>query len=59
MKLYYELGELDFKRLKRLASNCPEFQPIVENCYPVERNSHPTYYLVPVRMVLDANTNAR
>jgi hypothetical protein len=54
MKVYYELGEMDFAQLEDLAENCPKFQAIIEQSYRVGEPKKSGYFLVPVEMVLEA-----
>jgi hypothetical protein len=57
-ELYYELGELDFNRLKKLANNCPMVQRVVEKSIMVGPKLNPFYFLVPVDLVLEASGTA-
>ncbi len=54
LKVYYELGELDFAQLKELAENCPKFQALVEKSFRVGEPEKRGYFLVPVELVLEA-----
>ncbi len=55
MKVYYQLGELDFSQLKKLAEGCPEFQEVIQKSFQVGPTENLNYYLVPVELVLAAS----
>ena len=53
MKLYFELGELDFKKLIRLTKSCPEFKKIITGSFQIGGDSRLIYYLVPVDLIME------
>ena len=55
MKVYYQLGELDFSQLKKLAESCPEYQEVILKSFEVGPTANLNYYLVPVELVLAAS----
>ncbi len=50
LQLFYEFGELDFARLKKLAEDLPELQALVDNSSRVGQLPNTSYYLVPVEV---------
>jgi hypothetical protein len=55
MRVYYQLGELDFSQLQKLAESCPEYQEVVKQSFEVGPTENLNYYLVPVELVLAAS----
>lgn len=47
---YYDLNELNYRRLQALVGANPELNPLLENCLVIERNSE-TICLVPMDVV--------
>lgn len=47
---YYDLNELNYRRLQALVSANPALQPLLDSALEVERETE-TFYLIPVESV--------